>query len=79
VSPVPVLPRNFLEDIRNKNYKLRRKADWRPLADKPVASQQAVMDLSTADLQVALQNVREATQFSDDSDEKSSSSSSTSW
>jgi hypothetical protein len=79
VSSMPVLPRNFLEDIRNKNYKLRRKADWRPLADKPVASQQAVMDLSTADLQVALQNVREATQFSDDSDEESSSSSSTSW
>jgi hypothetical protein len=70
-------PLSHLEMIRTGKLGLRRPSSWKALAPKPV--QANTDDLSVADLQRALQQVREAMHCSEDSRGSSSSEASSSW
>jgi hypothetical protein len=80
VKPSTTPTRGFLDDIKQKNFQLRKQSEFKPLADKPIKNAAADMDsLSVADLQVALQKVREAMQCSDDASSSTDEENSSTW
>jgi hypothetical protein len=69
---------NFLDEIKSGNFKLRKKEDFAPLAAAPKAKP-SMENLSIADLQVALRQVREAMECSESSSAESNKTTSSSW
>ncbi|OHT07970.1 hypothetical protein TRFO_05116 [Tritrichomonas foetus] len=71
---------NFVDLIKAGAYNLRKKEDFKPLKEKPIINENKPMnELSIADLQVALKQVREQMQCSSSSHESSNSDSSSTW
>ena len=71
---------SFLDLIKNRQFTLKKKTEFTPLADKPIETQPKNVDeLSIADLQVALKQVREQMQCSSSSSQSSESESTSSW